>query len=31
VVVEVIERGAQVLIVNEAPGRVLHVTALDVV
>ena len=29
--VEVIERGAQVLIVNAAPGRVLYVTALEVV
>jgi len=28
---EVIERGTQVLIVNVAPGRVLYVTALDVV
>jgi hypothetical protein len=28
---EVIERGSQVLIVNAAPGRILYVTALDVV
>jgi hypothetical protein len=28
---EVIERGTQVLIVNTAPGRVLYVTALDVI
>ena len=28
---EVIERGSQVLIVNAAPGRVLYVTALDVI
>jgi hypothetical protein len=28
---EVIERGTQVLIVNTAPGRVLYVTALEVV
>jgi hypothetical protein len=28
---EVIERGTQVLIVNAAPGRVLYVTALDVI
>jgi hypothetical protein len=28
---EVIERGTQVLIVNAAPGRVLYVTALEVV
>jgi hypothetical protein len=29
--VEVIERGTQVLIVNAAPGRVLYVTALEVI
>ena len=28
---EVIERGAQVLIVNTGPGRILYVTAIDVV
>ena len=28
---EVIERGTQVLIVNAAPGRILYVTALDVI
>jgi hypothetical protein len=28
---EVIERGTQVLIVNSAPGRILYVTALDVI
>jgi hypothetical protein len=28
---EVIERGTQVLIVNTAPGRILYVTALDVI
>ena len=28
---EVIERGSQVLIVNAAPGRILYVTALDVI
>ena len=28
---EVIERGSQVLIVNSAPGRILYVTALDVI
>lgn len=28
---EVIERGTQVLIVNAAPGRVLYVTALEVI
>ena len=28
---EVIERGSQVLIVNTAPGRIVYVTALDVV
>jgi hypothetical protein len=28
---EVIERGTQVLIVNAAPGRILYVTALEVV
>ena len=29
--IEVIERGRQVLIVNAAPGRVVYVTALDMV
>jgi hypothetical protein len=28
---EVIERGTQVLIVNAAPGRILYVTALEVI
>ena len=28
---EVIERGSHVLIVNAAPGRILYVTALDVI
>ena len=28
---EVIEKGSQVLIVNAAPGRLLYVTALDVI
>jgi hypothetical protein len=28
---EVIEKGSQVLIVNAAPGRILYVTALEVV
>jgi hypothetical protein len=28
---EVIERGTQVLVVNSAPGRILYVTALDVI
>ena len=28
---EVIEKGHQVLIVNAAPGRILYVTALEVI
>lgn len=28
---EVIEKGSQVLIVNAGPGRILYVTALDII